>query len=87
MAKVKCLEGGTVAAGATFEWENHANSPCDLSGCSGFLTQDAYTVLAKQGSTPGSTSATVKTGISGEFTYTASNSVKRQTPKMTVSSK
>lgn len=87
MAKVKCLEGGTVAPGATFDWENHANSQCDISGCSAFLTQDTYTVPAKEGFAPGSTAATVKTGISGDFTYTASNSKKRQTPKMTVSSK
>ncbi len=87
MSKVKIMEGGTVAPGETFEWENHAESECDISGTGSFLTQSSYTVPAKSGPTPGSTSATVLTSATdGDYTYSASNSKKRSQPKITVQS-
>ena len=87
MSKVRCTEGGTVTLGGTFDWENHADSQCDISGTGGFLTQSSYTVPAKSGTTPGSTSATVLSSITaGDYDYSASNSKKRSNPKITVQS-
>ena len=87
MSKVRVTEGGTVAPGETFDWENHADSQCDITGTGGFLTQSSYTVAAKNGSTPGSTPATVLTNVAdGDYSYVATNSRKRSNPKMTVSS-
>lgn len=87
MSKVKIMEGGTVAPGETFDWENHAESECDISGTGSFLTQSSYTVPAKNGSTPGTTPATVLTNVTdGDYSYTAANSRKRSNPKITVQS-
>ena len=84
---VKVLEGGTVAPGATFDWENHSESECDVSGTSSFLTQDSYTVPAKNGDTPGTTPATVLSNVAnGDYSYSASNSRKRTNPTIHVSS-
>jgi hypothetical protein len=86
-SKVKIMEGGTVAPNETFDWENHADSQCDITGTGGFLTQSSYTVPAKSGSTAGTTPATVLSNVAnGDYTYSASNSIKRSNPKMTVNS-
>lgn len=87
MSNVRVTEGGTVAPGETFNWENHAESQCDISGTGDFLTLSSYTVPAKSGSTPGSTPATVLTTVAdGDYSYSASNSKKRSNPTMKVDS-
>ena len=87
MSKVKIMEGGTVAPGETFDWENHAESECDISGTGSFLTQSSYTVPAKSGPTPGSTPATVLTNATdGDYSYSASNNKKRSNPTIRVQS-
>jgi plastocyanin len=86
-SKVKIMEGGTVAPGETFDWENHADSQCNITGTSGFLTESSYTVAAKNGSTPGSTPATVLEDVAdGAYSYSASNSKKRSNPTIHVNS-
>jgi hypothetical protein len=81
-------EDGAVAPGDTFEWENYADSDCTISGTGDFLTASSYLVKAKTGPTsPGTTPATVKSPLAnGAYTYTASNSNKRDQPKIHVSS-
>ena len=80
-------EDGGVAPGETFEWENYADSVCDISGTGSFLTASSYQVPAKSGTTPGTTSATVQKPLApGAYTYTASNSNKRDQPKIHVNS-
>jgi hypothetical protein len=86
---IRVLEGtkedGAVAPGDTFEWENYADSVCDISGTGAFLTASSYQVPAKSGTTPGTTSATVQKPLAnGKYTYTASNSVKREQPTIHV---
>ena len=88
---VRAMEGmeesGKVAPGETFEWENYAESVCDISGTGGFLTASSYQVPAKSGTTPGTTSATVQNPLTdGKYTYTASNSIKREQPTIHVES-
>ena len=74
-------ENGKVAPGATFEWENHSESVCDISGTGNFLTASSYQVPAKSGTTPGTTPATVKSPLAnGSYTYSASNNRKRTNP-------
>jgi hypothetical protein len=87
MSNVKVMEGGTVAPGATFNWENHAESECSITGTGDFLTLSSYDVPKKEGSTPGTTSATVLANVAdGDYSYSASNSKKRSNPKITVQS-
>ena len=86
MSKVKVMEGGTVTQGGTFDWENHAESDCDISGTGDFLTESSYSVPKKSGTTPGTTLATVLDDVSGDFSYSASNSKKRENPTLHVDS-
>ncbi len=87
MSKVKIMEGGTVAPGATFDWENHSESECDITGTGGFLTLSSYSVPQKEGSTPGTTPATVLANVAdGNYSYSASNSKKRSNPTIRVQS-
>ncbi|MGA3227003.1 MAG: hypothetical protein ABSC65_24770 [Acidobacteriaceae bacterium] len=86
MSKVKVLEGGTVSQGSTFDWENHTDSDCSISGTGDYLTESSYTVPKKSGTTPGTTSATVQEDVSGDFSYSASNGKKRENPTLHVDS-
>lgn len=89
---VRAMEGmgesGKVAPGETFDWENYSDSDCTITGTGNFLTASSYLVKAKTGPTsPGTTPATVKNPLAdGTYTYTASNSKKRDQPKIHVSS-
>jgi hypothetical protein len=86
MSKVKVMEGGSVTEGGTFDWENYGDSDCNISGTGDFLTESSYVVPKKSGTTPGTTPATVQEGVSGDFSYSASNSKKRENPTLHVDS-
>lgn len=84
MNKIKCPDGGTVTIGETFDWENDSSKGVAITNCGGFLTQSSYTVPAKSGRTPGTTSATVRSDISaGNYTY-SENTITGSTPTMKV---
>jgi hypothetical protein len=80
--------GGKVAPGDTFDWENYSDSPCTITDTSAFLTASSYQVPAKTGpNSPGTTPATVKTGIADQnYPYSASNNKKRTNPTIHVES-
>jgi hypothetical protein len=85
--KIACPSGGTVTAGETFDWENDTPKVVNITNCGAFLTQSSYTVPAKQGNTPGTCPATVKTVvIPGDYTYTEEPSTTASTPTMKVNS-
>lgn len=84
--KIKVPDGGTVSQGETFDWENQSGVSVSITGTGSFLTLSSYSVPAKNGTTPGITSATVKDPcVPGEYTYSESNNTTGTNPKMTVS--
>ncbi len=87
MNKIKCPDGGIVTLGETFDWENNSSKSVEISNCSSFLTLSSYSVPAKNGSTPGTASATVRSDITpGDYTYNESQNITGGTPTMKVNS-
>jgi hypothetical protein len=85
MNKVKCPDGGNVTLGETFDWENNSSKSVSITNCGSFLTQSSYNVPAKNGGTPGTTPATVRTDITaGDYTYTEEPNTTGGTPTMKV---
>jgi len=85
MNKIKCPDGGTVTEGETFDWENHSSKSVTIANCGTFLTQSSYLVPAKNGNTPGTCPATVKTGITaGDYTYAEEPNITGTNPTMKV---
>ena len=85
MNKVKCPDGGSVTLGETFDWENNSSKSVSITNCGSFLTQSSYNVPAKNGGTPGTTPATVRTDITaGDYTYTEEPNTTGGTPTMKV---
>jgi hypothetical protein len=85
---IRCADGGNVKVGDTFEFENHSDEPCTIGDYSAFLSSIATNpVPAKSNGTAGTSSATVKTGITidRDYEYTASCNKKRENPKIHVS--
>ncbi len=79
--KVKVGDGGTVARGQTFDWENNSANQVSITNCSSFLTLSSYSVPGKSTTTP----ATVRSDIQpGEYTYSESNNTTGTNPKMSV---
>lgn len=88
MSKIRCADGGSASQGETFEFENHSEEVCTIGSCSTFLTQSSYSVPAKNGTTPGSVSASVQSNIAnGSYDYTASCRKKRGNPQIHIQSK
>lgn len=88
MSKIRCADGGSASQGETFDFENHSDEACTLGNYSSFLTLSTNPVPAKTDSGPGTSSATVLTGITnGDYEYTASCRKKRGNPKLSIGSK
>ena len=83
--KIKVPDGGNVSPGENFDWENQSGVPVSITGTGSFLTLSSYSVAAKNGTTPGTTPATVKNPcVAGEYTYSETNNPMGTNPKMTV---
>ena len=87
MGNISCADGGGATVGETFNFENHSDAPCTLGGFSSFMTVATNPVPAKTEAGPGTSGATILTGIAdGDYPYTASCNQKRGDPVIHVSS-
>jgi hypothetical protein len=83
---IRCSGGGSVSPGE-FLLINEDKEPCTLAEFSSFMTVATNPVPAKTDAGPGTSSATILTGIAeGDYPYTTSCNKKRSQPTIHVES-